>query len=152
MSSNEEIYKKYLSDLKSRIIQSYIDSGRKATGAFQDEIEEQVSEKGGAILGAPHSFFMEKGRGPGGWPPRKAIENWIDKKEGLPSIFKEKKDQFVFLISRKIALEGTKGSDVMESVIQDWVDKDMWTMLKEIGNEYAFRIYNDVVRLIKTFK
>ena len=151
MISNEDIYKKYMSDLKQRILDSYHQSGKEATGKFAEEIEEEVDGNHMKLWGAPHSYFMEKGRGPGGWPPRKAIEEWIDKKPGLPSIFREKKNQFVYLISRKIAREGTKGGDVLEHVIQEWVEKDFWIMIKELRGEYAVRIQNDVVNLIRTF-
>lgn len=151
MTSKEIIYRKYMTELKDRIIQRYVETGRKATGAFESKIEEVITDNRMKLLGAEHSVFVEKGRGPGGWPPKKAIEDWIDTKEGLPSIFREKKDQFVFLISRKIAREGTKGSDVLESVIQNWVENDFWNMIDELGEVYAVRIQNDVVNLIKTF-
>ncbi len=152
MTDNEAIYQKYLSELKQRILDSYHESGREATGKFADEIEEDIQANRMKLWGAPHSYFMEKGRKPGGWPPRKNIEEWIDKKPRLPSIFREKKNQFVYLISRKIAREGTKGSDVLAHVIQEWVDSDFWVMIEELRDKYAIRIQNDVVKLIRSFK
>lgn len=151
MDTNEQIYVRYLTELKEEIIKRYLESGRKATGKFEEELEEDIKGNHMQLLGSPHSFYMEKGRAPGKFPPRKNIEEWIDKKEGLPSVFKEKKKQFAFLIARKIAREGTKGSDVLESIIQEFVDKKLFKMLEELGDVYAVRIQNDVVRLIKSF-
>lgn len=151
MTSNEEIYQKYLDELTKEILFRYNSEGRKASGKFEDEIESVTTETSMRLVGAPHSPFVEKGRGPGRFPPVKAIEDWIESKQGLPAIFKEKKKQFAFLIGRKIAQQGTKGSDILESVIQEFVDKKLFKMLDELGDVYAVRIQNDIVRLIKKF-
>ena len=152
MNSNETIYRKYLDKLKRDIIRSYNESGKRATGKFEQEMESHVDEKKMVLLGPPHSYYMEKGRGPGGWPPLSAIEEWIDKKKGLPVVFREKKKQFVYLISRKIAREGTQGTPVLEPVIQDFMDNDFWTLIDEVGEAYLVQVKNDIVRLIRTLK
>lgn len=151
MNFNEEIYQKYLSELKEAILKRYHASGRKASGRFESEMEEEVTDTSMRLSGSPHSYFVEKGRNAGKFPPRKAIEEWIDKKEGLPAIFREKKKSFAFLIARKIAQQGTDGSDILESEIQEFMEKKLFKMLDELGDAYAVRIQNDVVRLIKSF-
>lgn len=151
MISNEEIYQKYLDELTKEILFRYNSQGRKASGGFEKEIESVTTETSMKLIGVPYAPFVEKGRGPGRFPPVKAIEDWIEVKQGLPAIFKEKKKQFAFLIGRKIAQQGTDGSDILESVIQEFVDNKLFTMLDELGDVYAVRIQNDIVRLIKKF-
>ena len=117
MRSKEQVYGEYMQRLKEAIVQRYISQGRKASGKFADGLETVVTPTSAVLLGSSHSVFVERGRGPGKWPPRAAIENWIETKEGLPAIFREKKKSFAFLIARKIAREGTQGSDILEILI-----------------------------------
>ncbi len=109
----------------------------------------EVTETRMTLYGAGHSAFVERGRRAGAFPPRKAIMEWIEVKQGLPSVFKEKKEQFAFLIARKIAREGTQGSDVIESVIQEWIKNTMPKLLNELGQAYLVQIENDIVPLLK---
>lgn len=152
MNTNEQIYQRYLNDLKGKIIQRYESSGRRASGKFSDEIHTETSETKMTLYGAEHSVFVEKGRRSGAFPPRKAIIEWIEVKQGLPPIFKEKKEQFAFLIARKIAEQGTQGSNILESIIQEWVSNTMPKMLNELGAKYLIQIENDIVGLLKQLK
>lgn len=151
MKSNEEIYRKYVDELRDEIVNRYLSQNRKASGKFQDEIESEISNLSVKLFGAPHSVFVEKGRGPGKFPPVKVIEDWIEVKQGLPTVFKERKKQFAYLIARKIAREGTDGSDILESSIQNFVEKRLWKLMDELGDAYAVRLQNDIVPLIKKF-
>lgn len=51
-------------------------------------------------------YYVENGRGPGKFPPPSAIRNWIGK---VPTV-----EQLTFLISRKIAQEGTSPQPFFE--------------------------------------
>ncbi len=152
MESNEQIYLKYLDVLKTGILDAYERSGRKASGDYGEELSTETTETSMALYGASHSVYVEKGREPGKFPPINAIKDWIDVKQGLPAVFREKKDQYAFLIARKIANEGTNGTNILEAVFQDFIDKELPTMLDELGQAYYVRIQNEIVSLIKTFK
>jgi hypothetical protein len=149
MSSKTEVYEKHMQRLKAGILQRYEQQGRRASGKFADELEVQVSETNAVLLGSPHSRFVERGRGPGKWPPRAAIEQWIEDKDGLPAIFKEKKKSFAFLIARKIAREGTQGSDVLETAVREFLEKELPLMLSEVGAVYANEIRTELVDFLK---
>lgn len=153
--TKEEIYQKYLERLRLKLIAKYEELGLRASGKYANELKGEVSGDKITMFGAFHSQFMEHGREPGKFPPRKAIEDWIDTKSTLPAIFKEKKSQFAFLIARKIAKEGinvpnefNKGN-VISSVVDDFLGNDINEMLKELGEIFLTRIKSDVVQLFK---
>lgn len=66
-------------------------------------------------------YYLENGRGPGKYPPPEAIRNWIEVKPisatpdingRTPSV-----DQLTFLISRKIAREGTQPHPFLQPAV-----------------------------------
>lgn len=75
------------------------------TGELRASINIEYTNTG-AIIGtnAPHSKWIEKGRGPG-FPPLAPIEYWVRRKLGIRD--KEAKS-VAFLIARKIARVGFK--------------------------------------------
>lgn len=68
------------------------------------------------------------GRGPGKFPPPKVIDNWITRRKivpyKLPSGITPTRKQLVYLISRKIATVGFKGSGFLEATIEE--QQDYW--------------------------
>ncbi|MCZ8144873.1 MAG: hypothetical protein O9259_06280 [Flavobacterium sp.] len=154
MQGNEEIYMKYLEILRLKLIKKYDELGLRASGKYEQELEAQVEGNKLLMLGAGHSEYMEHGREAGKFPPRSMISDWIDTKEGLPAVFREKKDQFVFLVSRKIARDGIRVPNqynlggVVSSVLEDWLANELEQMLKEVGEQYYKRLQSDIVQLI----
>lgn len=141
--------------LKQKLIAKYDELGLRASGSYEEEMETEVTPNKMILLGAFHSQFMENGRSAGGFPPRKAIEDWIETKKGLPSEFKEKKSQFAFLIARKIAEKGiqvpnehNKGK-VISAVVDDFLANDIDRMISELGDVYLARIESDVLQIFK---
>jgi hypothetical protein len=153
--SEEAIYLKYLARLKAKLIVKYDELGLRASGDYASELEAQATDKKMIMLGAFHSQFMEHGRSAGGWPPRQAIENWIETKKGLPSVFLEKKKQFAFLIARKIAREGIQVPNsknvggVISKVVEDFLGDDIHEMIEELGTLWIPRIKSDIVEIFK---
>ena len=150
----EAIYLKYLERLRLKLIAKYIELGLRASGDYEQELEAVVDGDNMIMLGAFHSQFMEHGREPGKFPPRKAIEDWIDTKSSLPAEFREKKSQFAFLIARKIAKEGIKvpneynQGEVVSSVVNDFLANDLQEMFDEFGDIYFKKIQSDVVSIL----
>lgn len=67
--------------------------------------------------------WAENGRGPGKFPPIEKIKEWIRIKPVLPRQINSKlptENQLAYLISRKIALEGTKGNHLFEKTINEF--------------------------------
>ncbi|WP_445454098.1 hypothetical protein [Flavobacterium sp. 25HG05S-40] len=153
--TNEQIYQKYLERLRLKLIAKYEELGLRASGKYAQELQADVQGDKLIMFGAYHSQFMEHGREPGKFPPRKVIEEWIDTKQGLPAIFREKKSQFAFLIARKIAKEGIKVPNqfnkgaVVSSVVDDFLGNDIQEMLQELGPNILSRIQSDVVEILR---
>jgi hypothetical protein len=149
------IYDKYLESLRLKLIKKYDELGLRASGDFERSLEPEVKDSAMTMWGAPHSWYMEHGRRAGGWPPRKAIEDWIDVKQGLPAIFREKKKQYAFLIARKIAQEGIKvpnehnAGKVISAVVNDFLANDIYEMLQELGDVWLSQIRADVVGILQ---
>lgn len=140
--SREEIYTKYLERFKKDLIANYDRLGLRASGKFADSLEYEINGNKLTMYGSHHSLFMESGRGSGGFPPLKAIEEWIEVKRGLPAIFVEKKKQFAFIIARKIAREGIKVPNqynegkVISDVVTLYLGEYLYKLLDEVGEEY----------------
>jgi hypothetical protein len=155
MDTKEAIYNKYLERLRLKLIAKYEALGLRASGSYASELEGKVDEDKITMFGAYHSQFMEHGREPGKFPPRKVIEDWIETKSSLPAVFREKKSQFAFLIARKIAKEGItvpneyNAGKVISEVVEDFLGNDIYEMVEELGKIYLSRIQSDVVQLFK---
>ena len=72
--------------------------------------------------------YANYGRGPGKFPPMKNIEDWIVRRKISPTPMKDGKTptrkQLAYLISRKIAKEGFKGSGFLEKTLGE--QEDYW--------------------------
>ena len=120
-----EILQEELGKLRAEIVARYDNLGMRASGKFERETVVDVEQPSatrtvGAIIAPSHTYYMVHGRGPGKFPPRNNIIEWIRQKnisfEGITI------SSLAYLIARKIALEGTKtfqqgGSDVISAVV-----------------------------------
>jgi hypothetical protein len=155
--SRKEIYTRYMDRFKKALIENYDKLGLRASGEFADSLEYNIQKNKLVMLGALHSIFMEKGRGPGGFPPLKTIEEWIETKRGLPAIFLEKKKQFAYLIARKIANEGIdvpnehNAGNVISDVVTLFLGEYLYELFDEIGEEYMreFDFQSDIRNILQ---
>lgn len=84
--------------------------------------------------------YIERGRGPGKFPPITSILNWIEKKHIIPQQrngLTPTNNQLSFLIARKISREGVPGKHALENT------------LSEIENSFISDLYLAVVEDIK---
>lgn len=85
---------------------------------------------------------LEKGRGPGKFPPVDKIKEWIEVKPINPTPLSNGKtpsvEQLSFLISRKIANEGTEGKPFFEpakeQTIREFEDKINQAVEEDVSN------------------
>jgi len=82
----------------------------KNTGNLQQSWSKDVQRGVSAVRGevatpVPYAPYVEKGRGPGGWPPRDAIEKWVERR--LQITDEKEIRRAAFLIRRSIAEKGT---------------------------------------------
>ncbi|WP_228853255.1 hypothetical protein [Aegicerativicinus sediminis] len=110
------------------------------------------------MYGAPHSYYMEHGRGPGPADYRKLAPfmlQWIEVKEGLPAIFYEEPKRMSFAIAHKVATQGIKvpnehnQGEVLNSVIDDFIKTVIPKMLDELGDVFLSRLRADIVGILK---
>jgi hypothetical protein len=140
--NRKAIYTDYLERFKAALIENYDKLGLRASGKFAESLSYTINKNKLTMYGAYHSLFMENGRGSGGFPPLKAIEEWIEVKRGLPAIFVEKKKQFAYIIARKIAREGIQVPNqhnegkVISDVVTMFLGEHLYRLLDEVGEKY----------------
>ncbi len=154
----EKIYYNYLYRLRTKLIEKYDQLGLRASGEFEEQLEPVVTKSSMIMYGANHTYYMERGRGPGPANYKKLapiMERWIDVKKNLPAIFYEKKKSMAFAIAYKIAKEGitvpnehNKGK-LVEDVVRDFLANDIYEMLRELGDIWVSRVTVDLVGILK---
>lgn len=91
--------------------------------------------------------YAEYGRGPGRFPPPDAILKWIQFKRLVPSSRGGKvptTQQLVYLISRKIARQGTKGKPFLQETIDDTYNTLVDQLVEVITNELEKEIEKEI--------
>lgn len=78
--------------------------------------------------------YAEFGRGPGKFPPPDAILKWIQYKKLVPSSKGKaiSTKQLVYVVSRKIATEGTKGKHLLQETIDSQSLDNLVDKLSEV--------------------
>jgi hypothetical protein len=87
-------------------------AGQVATGTtlseFMTEQEETDTGLKQTIFGSDYVYFLEHGRGPGGFPPVDMIRQWAEAKGLFRGVEKQyQRNSIAYLIGRKIAQEGS---------------------------------------------
>ena len=112
-----------------------------ATSAYVNGIQYDLSGRaldltGRVFSAAGHNYYVEHGRGPGGFPPIDAIQLWVRRKLGISD--QEELEAVAYLIGRAIAQRGTiqrfgyEGGKVLEET-------------KQKGERKAHQMWQDVV-------
>jgi len=157
MTNEQEIFTKYLEQLRLKLIQKYDEYGLRASGKYEDEMEGEASDHGFVLFGAKHSEYMERGRGPGGNYKKIApiIRDWIEVKSSLPQFFRENKESLSFAIAYRIAEEGIKVPNqynkgkVVSLVVNEFLAKDVDKLINEIGLVYLERFRSQITNVFK---
>lgn len=145
----QEIIDKWLQGVKADLIKEYNSLGLRASGNWEKSLETFSTDNRAIIYGAKYTYQMENGRKPGKYPPRQAIEDWIDAK-GLR--YTIKKSSLAFLIQRKIAQEGIKvpnkynrGGVVSSVVTMDRIN----SLISELQLVNVLQVSSDIIDIIK---
>lgn len=132
------IAEQYKSNLKA--------NGHKATGNLINSITSHITVNGYEyaieLTLEDYYKYVEEGRRPGKFPPVSKILEWVKVKRILPTPMANGKlpteKQLAFLISRKIAEKGTKGTydleKAMDTTINEWDEKITDALDKDIMN------------------
>lgn len=115
MNYIEALVDRYLAEFEEEIRKNMASKDRNASKRFVKSLKRNVVTDGDRVIGQSRALeyfkWLDQGRGPGKFPPRQAIEEWIrarnvkfkPDKKGREIPFNSQ----VFLISRKQANEGT---------------------------------------------
>jgi hypothetical protein len=121
---------KALNGLKQKIQATLAAKNLDATGEASISLE----IKGDQLIGNDYIYYLDKGRGPGKFPP--TMYGWVNNKLGLSG---SEAKQVDFLVRRKISREGTeifkhknKGLEI-DQLIDEMLDE----LIKELPDEVA---------------
>ena len=109
MKEVQNIVFEELEDLRKRIISNIDSSGRRASGRTSESMRTDVSEDRGVLFGRMAFCTLETGRKPGKVPVGfyQIIKQWVIDK-GISFDSQSERNSFAYLVSRKIAREGTQ--------------------------------------------
>lgn len=109
MKEVQNIVFEELEDLRKRIISNINSSGRRASGRTSESMRTDVSENRGVLFGRMAFGTLETGRKPGKVPVGfyQIIKQWVIDK-GISFDSQSERNSFAYLVSRKIAREGTQ--------------------------------------------
>lgn len=145
----EAVLNEFADEVIGRARQNLDANGTNASHELYDSLE-KIVEIGDdsfkvSISLADYWTYVEHGRGPGKYPPPGVIENWITVKPVTPRTGVDGKTpsvkQLAFLISRKIAEEGTEAQPFLEPAVDD--------VLARFENAIAEAIEMDVAEYIE---
>lgn len=145
----KETISEWLGETQELMVKKYDELGFRASGDWEKSLENEVIEGSGkytgTISGANYTYWMEHGRKPGKFPPRSAILKWINDKgiiaEGISQ------NSLAFLISRKIANEGTK---VRPGIVSDVITQQrVQELFSKIGQVFINEVRSDVIKELK---
>lgn len=100
-------------------------------------------------IGVFYLEFLDTGRAPGKFPPKKNIEDWVKTKKGISEQDPEF-DQVVFLVQRKIAEVGTAIYINNRKGIE--LDKKIVTLRKAINESIKESVVVEVTQKLDEFK
>lgn len=141
-------------DVRQGYIDKLLREDHKATGNLIDSITATVDVEGAVyevnLHLADYWKYLEDGTKPH-WPPRSAILKWIKAKPVIPRPDSRgripSQESLAFLISRKIAREGTKGThdlrETTDAIIPFW---------KERLREILGRMWGDYLQKVISLK
>lgn len=108
MKEVQNIIFEELEDLRKRIISNIDSTGRRASGRTSGSMHTDVSENRGILFGRMAFGTLETGRKSGKVPAGfyQIIKQWVIDK-GISFDSQSERNSFAYLVSRKIAREGT---------------------------------------------
>lgn len=151
MNDAKQIVFEELQDLQTRITDNIVKKGRNASGRTIESMHIDKGDKSITLFGRKAFGTLETGRGPGNVPKGfyGIIKQWVIDK-GLSFSTDRERNSFAYLVSRKIANEGTKlyrnGGDA------DIYSKEIPKTISSIKNRLGIMMKAEVVNSIKLNK
>lgn len=154
-----------LNDYCAKVIEIYrrnlTQSDRIASRQLYDNVSTSIKSQGTTITVnlnvADYMRYIEDGRSSGRFPPIVKIRKWIDDKGIVPRMDSNGRlptlDSLAFLIGRKIANEGFKGSDdlkkTLEEINAEYIDLLNQALKRDFEEYYSVKIMDKINSMIK---
>lgn len=130
----EELYKRKLTD-------KGINASYKLLNSVETVVRRNDDEFTVTINLEDYWYYVENGRGPGKFPPIDNILEWIRVKPVIPYSDSRGRlpteEQLAFLISRKIANEGTEGRKVLYETVEELNRYYLPLLQKALDDDFA---------------
>lgn len=160
----KEVLERYGDYFCEKARQNLLQDGSNASGSLAESIvvdKITIDEASYSVTVSLNDYwyYVENGRQAGKFPPISKIEEWVKVKKILPKVYdwgKRKKTvptvkQLAFLIARKIARKGTKGtkffSRAKDFTMEHFADAISYAVSEDIA-EY---VKNSLAKELKTF-
>lgn len=147
--TQKEIIDNWLKGVRDDLVKEYNSLGLKSSGNWEKSLTTFSTDTRAIIYGAKYTYQMENGRKPGKYPPRQAIEDWIDAK-GLR--YDIPKSSLAFLIQRKIATQGIKvpnkynaGGVISKVITTDRINQ----LMDQIKLMNVLQVSSEIIDIIK---
>ena len=136
----EELYKRKLTD-------KGINASYKLLNSVETVVRRNDDEFIVSINLEPYWYYVENGRGPGKFPPIDKILEWIRVKPVIPYSDSRGRlpteEQLAFLISRKIAEQGTEPKHVLAETITELNNYYLPILKQSLDNDFN-RFYYEI--------
>ena len=149
----------YMAEFKEVYKTTLLSHDRKATGNLINSISTTLKVNGDdwivTLKVADYWYYIDKGRKAGKRPPLAPIIKWIEAKPILPRPMANGKlpttNQLAFLIARKIGNEGTKGTNDLQTTI-DQVNAKYIPLLQSALESEWYEYQLDILHTIESFR
>ena len=144
----KELYKRKLTD-------KGINASYKLLNSVETVVRRNDDEFIVSINLEPYWYYVENGRGPGRFPPIDKILEWIRVKPVIPYSDSRGKlpteEQLAFLISRKIAEQGTEGRNVLYETVDELNRYYLQKLQQALDRDFA-RFESEIVSYVSSIR
>lgn len=139
--TKEELTANKLEALKVKISEAIISKGLNNSGDAIASLEVEDNK----LFGNDYIFYLDKGRGPGKFPPVQNIRDWVRSKLGISD--EKEINSVAFLVGRKISETGTEIFKDNSKGIE--LDKMIDETLEEIYKELPEVLFLEINTFLK---
>lgn len=144
----EELYKRKLTD-------KGINASYKLLNSVETVVRRNDDTFTVTINLEPYWYYVENGRGPGKFPPVSKILEWVRIKPVIPYSDSRGRlpteEQLAFLISRKIAEQGTEGRKVLYETVEELNNYYLPLLKQSLERDFA-RFESEIVSYVSSIR
>lgn len=140
---------------KRKLTEKEINASYKLLNSVETTVKRNDDEFIVSINLEPYWYYVENGRGPGKFPPVSKILDWIRIKPVIPYSDSRGRlpteEQLAFLISRKIAEQGTEGRNVLYETVDELNRYYLPKLQQALDRDFA-RFESEIVSYVSSIR